>query len=77
MSTYRLQVLLDLGVQSTGLESDDRGRSVGVVGNGRAALGAEDTVDGLAGGAVLCEALGRAVEGQGVLGDDGNESCKS
>lgn len=46
--TYRLQVLLDLGVQSTSLQSDDLGGSVRVVGNRGATLGAEDAVDGMA-----------------------------
>lgn len=44
----RLQVLLDLSVESTGLERNDLRSSVGVVGDGRAALGAEETVDNVA-----------------------------
>jgi hypothetical protein len=72
--TNRLQVLLDLSVQSTGLQGDDRGSGLGVVSNGRAAFGTEDAVDSLAGGSVLREALGGAVDGQGVLGDDSDES---
>lgn len=72
--TNRLQVLLDLSVQSTGLQSDDWGSGLGVVSNGRTAFGTEDTVDSLAGGSVLREALGGAVDGQGVLGDDSDES---
>lgn len=46
--TYRLEVLLDLGVESTGLQSDDLRGGIGVVGDGRAALGAEETVDNVA-----------------------------
>ena len=45
------------------------------MGNGRTTLGAEDAVDGLARGAVLSVALGRTVDGEGVLRDDGDESC--
>lgn len=46
------------------------------MGNGRTTLRAEDAVDGLAGGTVLCEALGWALDGQGILGDDGDKGCK-
>ena len=74
--TYRLQILLDFGVQGTSLESDNWGSSLGVVSNGRTALRAEDAVDGLAGGAVLCVALGWAIDGQGLLGDDSDKRCK-
>lgn len=76
-ATYRLQGLLDLGVESTGLEGDNRGRSLGVMGDGRTALAAEDTVDGLAGRAIAGVGLGRTVQLQKVLGDDGDEGCRS
>jgi hypothetical protein len=72
--TYRLQVLLDLGVESTGLQSDDRGSSLGVVGDGRATLGAEDAVDGLSGAAIAGVGLGGTGDSQRVLGDDGDQS---
>lgn len=44
--------------------------------DGRAALAAEDTVDGLARGTDASPALGGARDGQLVLGDDSDESCK-
>lgn len=72
--TYRLQVLLDLGVEGTGLQGDDGRGSLGVVGNGRAALGAEDAVDGLSRATILGVGLGGAGDGQRVLGDDGDQS---
>lgn len=46
--THRLQVLLDLSIESTCLERNDLRSSIGVVGDGRAALGAEETVDNVA-----------------------------
>lgn len=72
--TYRLQVLLDLSVQSTSLQSDDLGGSIGVVGNGRATLGAEDTVDGMARRSLAGPSLGGAVDSQSGLGDDSDQS---
>jgi hypothetical protein len=45
------------------------------VGDGRAALGTEDTVDQLARGTLAGIALGGAGNGELVLGDDGNEGC--
>ena len=72
-ATYGLQSLLNLRVQGTGLEGDDLGRGIGVVGDRRATLGAEDAVDGVAGGALASPALGGAVDGQLVLGDDRNQ----
>lgn len=72
--TYRLQVLLDLGVQGTSLQSDDLGSSIGVVGNRRAALGAEDAVDGVARRSLAGPGLGGAVDSQSGLGDDSNQS---
>lgn len=72
--TYRLQVLLDLGVQSTSLQSDDLGGSIGVVSNGGATLRAEDAVDGMARRALARPGLGGTVDGQSGLGDDGDQS---
>lgn len=74
-TTHRLQLLLDLRVQGAGLDGDDLGRSVRVVGDGRAALRAENAMHGLAGAAHAGPALGRALDSQLVLGDDGDESC--
>lgn len=72
--TYRLQILLDLGVQGTSLQGDDLGSSIGVVGNRRATLGAEDAVDGMAGRALAGPSLGGAVDCQSGLGDDSDQS---
>jgi hypothetical protein len=49
VATHRLQVLLQLRVKSASLEGNDLRGGIGVVGNGRAALGAEETVDAFAG----------------------------
>lgn len=72
--TYGLQSLLDLSVEGTGLDSDDLGGGIGVVGDRRATLGAEDAVDSVAGRTLTSPALGGAIDGQLVLGHDGNES---
>ena len=74
VSTYRLESLLDLRVQSTTLQCNDLGGRIGIMGNGRATLRAEDAVDSLAGGTLASPALGGAVDGQLGLGDDGNQS---
>jgi hypothetical protein len=71
--TYGLQLLLDLGVESTALESDDRRGRVRVVGDRGAALGAEDAVDGLARGAHARPALCGTVHRQLILEDDADE----
>lgn len=73
-STYRLKVLLDLSVQSTSLQSDDLRGRIGVVSNGRATLRAEDTVDSIARRALARPGLGGTVDGQRVLGNDGDQS---
>lgn len=44
------------------------------MGDGRAALGAEDSVDGVSGGGRAGPLLDGAVDGQRGLGDDGDES---
>lgn len=74
--THRLQGLLDLRVESTGLDGNDRRGSIRVVGNGRATLRAEYAVDVLARAALASPALGGAVDGELVLGHDGDESCQ-
>ena len=71
--TYGLEVLLDLGVKGAGLEGNDLGGGVGVVGDGGAAVGAEEAPDGLAGGALVLVLLDGPVDGELVLGDDGDE----
>lgn len=45
--TYRLQSLLDLCVQGTSLDGNDLRSSIRIVGNRRATLRTEDTVDSL------------------------------
>jgi hypothetical protein len=72
-STYRLEVLLVLDAQGATRQSNDRGRGIGVVGDWRAAVGAEDAVDVLSGRALASPALGGAFDGQLVLGDNDNE----
>lgn len=74
-NTYRLQGLLDLGVEGAALEGDDGGRGVGIVGDGRAALLAEPAPDGLARGALALPLLDGAVHGELVLEDDAYEGC--
>lgn len=72
--TYRLEVLLDLSVQSTSLQSDDLRGRIGVVGNGRATLGTEDAVDSVARRAFAGPGLGGTVDGQRCLGNDSDQS---
>lgn len=72
-ATHRLQCLLDLGVEGSALQSNDLWGRIGVVGNRRATLRAEDTVDGLAGRALSSPALGGTVDGKLVLWNDDNE----
>lgn len=74
--TYWLQSLLDLGIQSTGLDGDDGRGRIRIMGNGGAALGAEDAMHGLARRSLACPALGGTVDGEFVLEDYGNQSCK-
>jgi len=74
VTTYGLQSFLDLSVESTGFEGDDRWGSLGVMGDGRTALGAEDAMDGLAGAAILGVGLGGTSDGERVLRDDGDKS---
>lgn len=70
----RLEVLLDLGIKSTSLQSDDLRGGIGVVGDGRTALGAEETVDNVARRALGAGVgLDRAVDGELVLLDNSNE----
>lgn len=71
--TYWLQGQLDGRVEGAGLEGNDLGGRVRVVGDGRATLGAEDAVDGLARAAFAGPALGRALDRELVLGHDRDE----
>jgi hypothetical protein len=74
--TYRLQRLLDLGIQRPALEGDDGGGR-GVVGDGAAALLAEPAVDGVAAVGDALPLLDGAVGREFVLGDDDDEGCFS
>jgi len=69
----RLESLLQLRREGTGLQGNDLGGGIRVVGNGRAALGAEETMDIVAGRALAGPLLDGAVDGELVLGDNGNE----
>jgi hypothetical protein len=70
----RLEVLLDLGVEGTSLQGDDLRSGIGVVGDGRTALAAEETVDNVTGRALGARVgLDRAVNGELVLLDNSNE----
>ena len=74
--TYRLQGLLDLLGEGPGLDGDDGRRGLGIVGNVRAALAAEDAVHGLARGADVGVALGGARDGHLVLLEDSDEGWR-
>ena len=69
----RLQCLLQLRVKASRLERNDLGRRVRVVGDGTTTFRAEDAMDGLAGTALACPALGVPFDGELVLEHDGNE----
>jgi hypothetical protein len=71
--TYRLQRLLDLGVEGAALECDDGRGGVRVVGDGRAALLAEPAPDRIARGALALPFLDGAVGRELVLEDDADE----
>ena len=71
--TYRLQGLLDIPVESSSLESNDLGGSLGVVGNRGTALRAEDAVDSKSRSAGSSPALNGSLDGQLVLRNDGDE----
>jgi hypothetical protein len=70
----RLEVLLDLSIKSTSLQSDDLRGGIRVVGDGRAALGAEETVDDVARRALGAGVgLDGTVDGELVLLDNSNK----
>ncbi len=69
----RLQALLDIGGEAAGLERDNFWRRIGVVGNGRATVAAEDSVHRLTGRAGSSVRLGRAGDGYFGFGNDGDE----
>lgn len=75
VSTYGLEVLLELGVERTRLESNDLGSSIGVMGNRGATFGAEDTVDVKARRSLARVLLGGAVDGELFLGNDRDQGC--
>ena len=74
MGTYRLQLLLDFPVQSTGFNGDDLGGSIRIVSDRRTAFGAEDTVDLLSRGSYASPALGGALDAQFIFRDHRDES---
>lgn len=74
-STHRLQCLFNFSVECTSLEGDDRRGGIRVMGNGRATFRAEKTVDVLTRASFARVLLDRAVDGQYILGDDGDEGC--
>lgn len=69
----RLQVLLDLGVERAGLDGDDLGGRVGVVGDGAAAVAAEPAPDAVAAAAFALPLLQGTVDGELILGNDCDE----
>jgi hypothetical protein len=69
----RLQVLLDFRVERTGLDGNDLGCRVGVVGNGAAAVTAEPAPDAVAAAAFAFPLLQGALDGELVLGNDSDE----
>lgn len=71
--TYWLEILLDLAVESTGLECNDLRGSIGIVSDGRTALGAEKPPDRLARRALALPLLHGAIDGELVLGDNSDE----
>lgn len=74
----RLQVLLDFRVERTGLDGDDLGGRVGVVGDGAAAVAAEPAPNAVAAAAFAFPLLQRALDGEFVLGDNGDEGvCRA
>lgn len=73
--SHRLEVLLDLGIEGATLDGDDLGCGLGIVGDWRAALGAEESPDGLARAARALVLLDGAVDGQLVLRDNADEGC--
>lgn len=76
-ATHGLELLALLGVEGAGLHGNDFGSGVRVVGNGGAALGAEDAVDVVARGALARPLLDGAAHDDLVLWYDGHESCFS
>lgn len=74
--TYRLQVLLQLRVKSTGLDGNDLGGGIRVMSNGGAALGAEEAMDIVSRRAFAGPFLNGALDGELVFRDDGDEGCR-
>jgi hypothetical protein len=70
--THRLQRLLDLHVQSASLQGGNR-RALGLVRDGRAALGAENAPHGVARVGLAGPTLDGAVDGELVLEHDADE----
>lgn len=77
IATYGLQGLLDLSIQGTGLERDDLWSGIGVVGDRRATIGAEEAVDSFARRADTRPFLNGAVDSQLVLKDHSDKGYPS
>ena len=77
MQTHRLQGLLDVRIESATLDRNDLLGGIGVVGDGGAALGAEQAMHVFARAAGLCVALDGAGEVHLVLGDDADQRYRS
>ena len=71
--TYRLQGLLDLSIQSAGLEGDDLRSGIRVMSDWGTTLGAEDAVDSVTGRTLASPALDRTGDLQLFLGDNGDK----
>lgn len=74
METHRLQILLDIAVQGSCLDGDNLRGRIRVMGDGRATLRAEQTVDIVAGRALAGVFLDGTVNGQLGLGDNSHQS---
>lgn len=72
--TYRLKVLALFSIETSSLESNDFWCGIRVVSNGRAALWAEETVNGIARRALATPFLDRTVDSQFVLGNNNDKS---
>lgn len=72
--TYRLECLLDLGVQSACLQRNDLGCRIRVMSNRRATFRAEDAVDGVARRSLTSPALGGAFHSESGLRDHRHQS---
>lgn len=73
VGTHRLQLLLNLHIQGPCLHGDNIRSDIGIVCDWRTTLGAEDSVDSVAGAAHAGPALGRSLNFDFGLGNYCNE----